>query len=226
MTLHPLDLADTHPEADQAPPDTEGETPPAPSPDEPTVWLTLDEAAERAGVSRRTITRRIDAGKIAGAYRDGDDNSAPWRIPAQAIKPAAPQATQRTPSPDAMADALEAEREERRRAQRTATQAGMAATTALERLRASEADNVRLTAERDKARRDAEHFRTEGENRLRDIDRQRDANAAELARLDAQRLAELADAEAQRRAELAATEERLRAEIETAQRRWWQRRAR
>ena len=45
--------------------------------------LTITEAAEATGRSRRTIGRMLDAGQLEGAHREGDGGS--WRIPVEAL---------------------------------------------------------------------------------------------------------------------------------------------
>jgi hypothetical protein len=44
-------------------------------------FLTLAEAAERCGTSSDTVRRRLHAGLIPGAEREGPEDNAPWRIP-------------------------------------------------------------------------------------------------------------------------------------------------
>jgi excisionase family DNA binding protein len=67
--------------------------------------LTITEAAQAAGVDRRTVRRRLDAGELPNAWReDGDEG--PWRIPVEDLMaaglrlhaptpPSAPQDTAR-----------------------------------------------------------------------------------------------------------------------------------
>lgn len=57
-----------------------------PVPGEPEVQsISIAEAAQLSGVSDDTIRRRINAGKLPGAYRDGPSTSAQWRIPVEAL---------------------------------------------------------------------------------------------------------------------------------------------
>lgn len=47
--------------------------------------LTIKQAAERLGVSAKTIERRIKAGEIK-AYKFGDSKTSPVRIPEEALQ--------------------------------------------------------------------------------------------------------------------------------------------
>ena len=53
--------------------------------EEPQELLTINEAAARLKLSPATIRKRIDANKIAGAFKDGDDDNSPWLIPAKSL---------------------------------------------------------------------------------------------------------------------------------------------
>ena len=48
-------------------------------------WLTITEAAEMAGVSAKTIRRRLKSGEFPTARQDGEGHSAPWLIPRETL---------------------------------------------------------------------------------------------------------------------------------------------
>ena len=48
--------------------------------------LTVDEVAERVGVSRRTVARWCEQGRIPGAYKVGTHRRGVWVIPAQSVE--------------------------------------------------------------------------------------------------------------------------------------------
>lgn len=68
-------------------------------------FLTLSQAADQAGISKPTLRKWLEAGKIPGATTEAKGNRKDWRIPLTELLAAVDQANRNSPAAKAKAKA-------------------------------------------------------------------------------------------------------------------------
>lgn len=89
---------DQHPDTGTPTPDNNPDTV-TPTPDNnPDNWLTVAQAAAKAGIHRNTVRKRLRTGQVPGAYLHPGTNGDEWRIPLASVE--ALRTAQRPPTPN------------------------------------------------------------------------------------------------------------------------------
>lgn len=148
--------------------------------------FTITEAAKAAGVSPKTIRRRLDDGRFPNARKDGDEDNSPWLIPAGDLelvverRPEAAPTVVHGPDLTILLDELEAARSQVGRLQTVE----LAKAEVDAQIVSVEAERDRGAAELRRATDDLEQERSARERAEREVAEQRGLVAAERARLE------------------------------------------